>query len=137
MPDAVAPAWSDLHDLALVYLALLYSPSASPAVERAPQRAEDARSRLAGLYPGISEARLHRAFHEALLMYVSVAGAPMLDVAVASLRRTLPRPRRLAVLDDLASLAADGSGDRQSAGASFLQYLAVRWDLEARRERSE
>lgn len=139
MPDVAAPAWSDLHDLALVYLVLLYSASThAPRGEASSAPLpEDARRRLAQLYPDVEEAYLHRAFREAFLMHVSVAGASMLEVAVVSLRRTLPRARRVAVLDDLAGLVAE-SGHAEGlhpADLSFIQYLAARWDLEPKRER--
>lgn len=135
------PAWSDLHDLALVYLAFVYSTErekdAGPQVfgretskEPPAARREEARRRLVQRHPEVGEERLRRIFHEAFLMYVGTARAPMLDVAVASLHRALPRPRRVAVLDDLTGLAADDGGDLRASGASFIQYLAFCWELE-------
>jgi hypothetical protein len=130
MPRPVS-AWSDLHDLALVYLAFPHSARASSGPPR------DARRRLAERYPDVSDERLHQAFHEALLMHVGVAGAAMLDVSVASLGQSLPRSHRLAVLDDLAGLASDGADEVDLSGRSFIQSLAVRWDLQSMPGRDE
>lgn len=145
------PAWSDLHDLALVYVMSLYSrvetrglaeaslmetilSGENPPPEGIPH--PDIVRRLGQFHPEVSERRLHQVFQEAFLMYVSVAGASMLDVAVVSLHRSLPRPRRLAVLNDLAGLASS-SDELYSAGAAFVQYLAARWDLEPNPGRGE
>ena len=170
-----APAWSDLHDLALVYHALLYSAldeeersvrekarerlrtdrlddevslTSAEGQERLAQASrlrkpqspgplfENALRRLVQLYPEVHDARWHQVFQEAFLMYVGVASTPMLDVAVASLGSALPRTRRLAVLNDLAGLASEGKEVPSSSGLSFIQYLAVRWDLTSVPERS-
>ena len=171
-----APAWSDLHDLALVYHALLYSAldeeersgrkkarerlrtdrlvgdevslTSTEGQERLGQASrlrkpqspgplsENALRRLVQLYPEVHDARWHQVFQEAFLMYVSVASTPMLDVAVASLGSALPRTRRLAVLNDLTGLASEGKEVPSPSGLSFIQYLAVRWDLTSVPERS-
>lgn len=131
MPDAATLSWSDLHDLALIYLVLLHRPgrpSARSGEVPAPLQAA-ARRHLAHFYPDAGEARLRRVLHDALIMYVGIGGAPMLDVSVASLRRALPRPYRAAVLDDLAGLA-ESEGDLLPGRMAFLQDLAYHWDLD-------
>lgn len=124
------PAWGPLHDFALICLALMHGTDE----EAGPAEDEAVLHILAERYPEAGPERTRRALHEAMLTYIGVAGNQMLDIAVVSLRQTLPKQRRIALLDDLASIAsADGSV--MPAEVSFIQHLAREWDVEQELQR--
>lgn len=117
--------WSSLHELALIYLALTHSSEA----EVRPPDMDTVQTMLKTWYPGASPARIEAALQEALLAYVSDTGELMLSVAVASLRQTMPRDQRIAVLSDLTDIAlADGFIVPDEA--SFIEKLAQEWGIE-------
>lgn len=124
------PPWSPLHDFALICLALMHGASTEihPAEDEAVQHI------LTERYPEAGPDRIRRAMHDAMLTYIGAAGDQMLNIAVASLRQTLPKQRRITLLDDLASIAS-ADGAVVPAEVSFIQHLAREWDVEQELQR--
>ncbi len=126
LPQAPQAAWSSLHDLALVHLALAHGTGA----ERIRAGSQVAIHDLVHAWaPETDEDALAHVMDEALLAYVSLTGDHMLDIAIATLHQLLARDQRLAVLSDLADLVVT-SGLLFPGGASYIQRLAQDWDLE-------
>lgn len=118
-------AWSPLHEMALIYLALLNSSdddlrSDSVAVTR---------DLLRSWFPDIDDQRLDQVIEDVLLIQLSTLSDRMLSTAVESLRQSMPRDQRIAVLSELADVAmADGFVIPDEA--SFIERLAQEWDIE-------
>lgn len=118
-------AWSSLHEMALLYLTLLHSTSEEDQADHV----ATARDLLLTWFPDLDDRRLERVIQQALLVHVGEAGDRMLATAVESLRQSMPRDQRIAVLSDLADLAmADGFVVPDEA--SFIERLAQEWDIE-------
>jgi len=118
-------AWSSLHEMALIYLALLHSSDhdlRSDSVELT-------REVLLDWFPDVDEQRLNHVIHDALLVEVSTLGDEMLTTAVEALRQSMPRDERIAVLSDLADVAMS-DGFVVPDEASFIERLAQDWDIE-------
>jgi uncharacterized tellurite resistance protein B-like protein len=64
-----------------------------------------------------------------LLVYVSLWGEKMLEVAVASLRRDLPEQQRAEILLDIASMVCEG-GLYYPDDADFIERIAQAWAVE-------
>ena len=118
-------AWNSLHEMALIYLSLLHSSEEDFRTERT----ELTRDLLVTWFPDVDDERLDRVIHRALLVHISEAGDQMLATAVESLRQSMPRDQRIAVLSELADIAmADGLVVPDEA--SFIERLAQEWDIE-------
>lgn len=118
-------AWSALHEMALIYLALLYSSERDLRTDSTAMTHD----LLVTWFPDVGERRLDRVIQEALLVHVSEFGDQMLTTAVESLHQSMPRDQRIAVLSDLADIAmADGFVVPDEA--SFIERLAQEWDIE-------
>lgn len=118
-------AWSPLHEMALIYLALLNSSDDDLRTDSA----DMTHDLLVTWFPDVNDQRLERVIREALLVHVSQSGDQMLATAVESLHQSMPRDQRIAVLSDLADIAmADGLVVPDEA--SFIERLAQEWDIE-------
>lgn len=118
-------AWSSLHEMALIYLALLHSSDDDLRADSVAMT----RELLLDWFPDVEEQRLHRVIHDALLVQIGTEGDAMLNAAVEALRQSMPRDQRIAVLSDLADVAmADGFVIPDEA--SFIERLAQEWDIE-------
>lgn len=118
-------AWSALHEMALIYLALLNS---SDDELRRDSRSLT-RELLLDWFPDVDDQRLDRVIQDALLVQLGPASDHMLTTAVEALRQSMPRDQRIAVLSDLADVAmADGFVIPDEA--SFIERLAQEWDIE-------
>jgi uncharacterized tellurite resistance protein B-like protein len=121
-PDA---EWTPLHDLALVYLALMHRPDN----EINPAEMATMIEKLHGWHPVTDPDLVGKVVQDVLLIYMSGASEQMVETSAASLRETLPRNQRLAVLNDLADIAfADGS--IVPGEVSFIQQLALDWGID-------
>jgi len=119
------PAWSSMHEMALIYLTLLNS--SDDQVRR--DSVAMTRDLLLDWYPDVEKGRLDQVIREALLLQLGPASEQMLTTAVEALRQSLPRDQRIAVLSDLADVAmADGFVIPDEA--SFIERLAQEWDIE-------
>ena len=118
-------AWSTLHEMALIYLALLNSSDDDLRQDSMSMT----RDLLLDWFPDVDEQRLDRVIQEALLLQLSPSSDHMLTTAVEALRQSMPRDQRIAVLSDLADVAmADGFVIPDEA--SFIERLAQEWDIE-------
>lgn len=122
--------WSALHELSLVYLTLVYHPGRARFPEEARSEGRTlVHETLRMWYPDASDERINRALQEALLVHISPMREQMLAIAVNSLRQSMPRDQRIAVLSDLADLAME-EGFVVPDEASFIERLARDWDIE-------
>lgn len=118
-------AWSPLHEMALIYLALLHSSDHDLRTDSVALT----RDVLLDWFPDVDEERLDHVIQDALLVEVSTLGDEMLNTAVEALRQSMPRDERIAVLSDLADVAMS-DGFVVPDEASFIERLAQDWDIE-------
>jgi hypothetical protein len=64
-----------------------------------------------------------------LLVYMSPQRDDMIDTAIVSVYESMPKPTRIAVLNDLADIAS-ADGIIVGGEIGFIQDLARRWDVE-------
>ena len=116
--------WSTLHDLGLIYLALTHGADASLAASEQNAMAR----KLAEWGRGIEAdpERVDDVMDEVMLVYMSDRSEKMLESAVMSVEQSMPKPLRIAVLNELAELAsADGSVVRTLATFSALVNVSM------------
>ena len=117
--------WSSLHDVALLYLALAHGTD----MEIDPSEQTTMVDRLKEWYPEIGSSRAQRILHEVMLTYRGGHSRHMVEVAMASIKGSMPKDERIAVLNDLADVAtADGA--LVPGEVSFIRDLARYWELE-------
>lgn len=123
--------WSSVHELALVYLTLVYNPERGEHPEEAirSEGQQMIHETLRMWYPEVGNERVARALHEAMLVHISPMREHMLSIAVTSLRQSMPRDQRIAILSDLADLAMN-DGLIVPGEVSFIERLAQDWDIE-------
>jgi hypothetical protein len=117
-------SWSLLHDLGLIYLSLAHGTDA----EIDPQETDVMIDKLRRWQPEVEPQNLRRILDDVMLAYVSAPHLEMLETSVASIAETVPLGQRIAILNDLAEIAAvDG---RVVVGeVEFIQQLAERWGV--------
>lgn len=117
-------AWSSMHEMALVFIALMQYGHG--------ERTDDLAAVYTMLdlwYPEVDEARAEQVVRDALLTFVGNAREQMLDVSIAALHQSMPRDQRIAVLTDLFDIAL-AEGFIVPDEAAFIQRLARAWDIE-------
>jgi uncharacterized tellurite resistance protein B-like protein len=127
MPETKAeyPEWTNLHDLALIYLALTHGADA----ELDNTESEVMALKLQAWHEAIDLDRIRRVMQEVMLVYMSGQGDQMLEAAIASVGTSMSKPRRIAVLNDLADIAS-ADGMIVMGEVNFIQQLAREWDVE-------
>jgi hypothetical protein len=125
MDDNGPTTWSPLHDLALIYLALTHGADS----DLDPTEMEAMSIKLQDWEPGMGLKRIKTVMNEVLLVYMSPHRDDMIDTAVVSVYESMPKPTRIAVLNDLADIAS-ADGIIVGGEISFIQDLARRWDVE-------
>lgn len=119
-------SWSPVHDLALIYLALTHGADA----EIDPNEMSVMAQKLRQWTPEQASSKLSDVLEEVMLVYVGESRAQMLDTSVASLRQSIPKKQRIAILNDLADIAsADGMIVPGEVG--FIQHLAQQWEVDS------
>lgn len=126
MPKAAdSLSWTPVHDLALIYLALTHGADAEIDPNEMSVMAEKLRQWASDENPD----QLSDVLEEVMLVYVGESRAQMLDTSVASVRESIPKKERVAILNDLADIAsADGMIVPGEVG--FIQHLAHQWELD-------
>lgn len=123
--DREYPEWTTLHDLALIYLALTHGADADlDAAE-----SEAMAVKLKAWNEAIDLERIRRVMQEVMLVYMSGSSDQMLETAIASVGTSMSKPRRIAVLNDLADIAS-ADGMIVMGEVTFIQQLAREWDVE-------
>lgn len=123
--DREYPEWTTLHDLALIYLALTHGADADlDAAE-----SEAMAVKLKAWNEAIDLERIRRVMQEVMLVYMSGSSDQMLETAIASVGTSMSKPRRIAVLNDLADIAS-ADGMIVMGEVNFIQQLAREWDVE-------
>lgn len=125
MQDNEPTTWSALHDLALIYLALTHGADA----DLDPSELDAMSVKLQDWQPGSGLKRIRQIMNEVLLVYMSSQRDDMIDTAVVSVYESMPKPTRIAVLNDLADIAS-ADGIIVGGEVGFIQDLARRWDVE-------
>lgn len=119
------PAWTTMHDLALIYLALTHGADA----ELDSAEVDAMSSKLQAWGHDVDRDRVRKVMHEVMLAYMAESGDQMLETAIASVGETLNKPRRIAVLNDLADIAS-ADGMVVMGEVNFIQQLAREWDVD-------
>ncbi len=117
--------WGAQHDLALLYLALVHGTDLK--IEEVEY--ETMMEKLQAWYPKLNRPRAQKVLQEVMLTYLSGHSREMVDAAVASLKASMDRERRIAVLNDLADLAS-ADGTIVPGEVSFIQHLARFWEVD-------
>lgn len=117
--------WGSLHDLALLYLALAHGTD----LEIDPAEQSTMIEKLTAWEPGISSDHVSKIFDEVMLTYLGGYSREMLDAAVASIKDSMDKSHRIAVLNDLAELAS-ADGAIVPGEVSFIQDLAQFWEVD-------
>ena len=126
-PTSSGPSdWGELHDLALLYLALAHGTD----FEIDPAEQSTMIEKLQAWEPSLPEAQATKIFEEVMLTYLGGYSREMLDASVASLKDTMDKRHRIAVLNDLAELAS-ADGAIVPGEVSFIQDLARFWEVDA------
>jgi hypothetical protein len=124
-PVSEIEEWGTLHDLALLYLAFMHG---SRAI-KAPFTTQSVVRKMQYWQPQYDADTLRALLSNVLLVYVSLWGEKMLEVAVASLRRDLPEQQRAEILLDIASMVCEG-GLYYPDDADFIERIAQAWAVE-------
>lgn len=114
-----------MHDLALIYLALTHGADA----ELDSAEVDAMSSKLQAWGHDVDRDRVRKVMHEVMLAYMAESGDQMLETAIASVGETLNKPRRIAVLNDLADIAS-ADGMVVMGEVNFIQQLAREWDVD-------
>ncbi len=117
--------WSPVHDLALVYLALMHGADA----QIDPAETATMNEKLKTWAKNFTPEKLDDIIRHVMLVYVGENGRRMLDASVVSLRQSLAKGQRIAILNDLADIAS-ADGMLASGEVNFIQQLALLWDVE-------
>lgn len=118
-------SWSRLHDLSLIYLALTHGDDPDAGTPEGESVFQTLRRRN----PQTDPESIQRALHEAMLVYIGATSDQMLEISVEALAQALGREQHLAILEDLADIAAV-DGQVAPADVAFIQQLARRWNVD-------
>ncbi len=119
--------WTSLHDLGLVYLALAHGTDTELSGDEKVMMGEKLQEwsdRTSFPVKGISEI-----LDDVMLVYMGQSSNQMLQASVVSLKQSLEKPLRIAVLNDLADVAS-ADGQLVEGEISFIQYLVREWNVE-------
>ncbi len=126
------PAWSLLHDMALLGIVLAHSTDN----ELSPHEIGAILERLGAWQPELSKEALHEVFRVALHAYSAQPDREMLTTSMRSIREALPPIQRIAFLDDLLHIArADGHINENEE--AMLHALSKGWSVDIRLTRTQ
>jgi len=114
-----------MHDLALIYQALAHSTDERLSI----QEVNAIAVKLNAWDEGFDLDRIKTIMHEVMLVYVGGTAQQMLEASIASLAQSLPKERRIKILNDLADIAT-ADGVIVIGEVNFIQHLARAWDIE-------
>ena len=117
--------WSNLHDLALIYLFVAHG--ADEEIDEAEQDAMA--SRLGAWDEEADTEHIQRTLDEVMLAYAGPHSRDLLNTAMVSLKDSMDRSHRIAVLNDLADVAS-ADGVLLPGEVRFIQQLAYYWEIE-------
>ena len=118
------PAWSVLHDIALLCIVLAHSTDNDLSEVEIAAILE----RLQDWAPELSEDDVRGILREALAVYAEQPDRETLQRSIEAVRHTLPLMQRLVLLDDLVYIAhADGAYDELEQ--ELIAALAQMWDV--------
>ena len=117
--------WSAMHDVALLYLALAHGTD----FEIDPAEQLTMVERMEAQFPNAHRSRMQRVFDEAMLTYLSGYSREMVDASMASIKESMDKGRRIALLNDLAELAS-ADGAIVPGEVAFIQQLARFWEVD-------
>lgn len=120
-----APGWSAVHDLGLVYLSLLYGVDLGSD----PAESDVVHHKLQAWFPDEEPNRIRRIMDEVMLVFISTYCDLMLETAVVSIRLSMSKSKRFAVLQDLMDIAS-ADGLIVPDEVQFIQQIAHEWDLD-------
>lgn len=118
--------WSTLHDLGLIYLALAHGADADLVQ---PEKREMALKLHEWNVDVDDGPAVDEVMHEVMLTYMSDKSDHMIESAVLSVAQSMPKPLRIAILNDLADMAS-ADGQVIASEVTFIQHLAQAWGVE-------
>ena len=121
------PDWTALHDLGLVYLALAHGSDTDLSPDERNLMGEKLQEWSDRASQPMQET--DKVLNDVMLVYMGGSGDQMLRASVVSLKETLDKPLRVAVLNDLADVAS-ADGQLVEGEISFIQRLVREWDVE-------
>jgi len=119
--------WGLVHELAFVYILVAHGTTedlSSPQIDVALARLQEWR-------PDLSEERVREVFRRALQVYADEPARALIQESVVALKSALPLAQRLAILDDLYTVArADGGLTEDER--TLVREFARAWDVNVR-----
>jgi uncharacterized tellurite resistance protein B-like protein len=117
--------WSSLHDVALIYLALAHGTDLE--IDDAEQ--DKMVERIDAWQTGQKVVRTEKILDEVMLTYLGSHSREMVEASMVSLKESMNREQRIAILNDLADLAS-ADGTLVPGEISFIQQLATFWEMD-------
>jgi len=121
------PAWSVMHDIALMYLIMAHGTDGSLSDVEIKTMIE----RLGEWEPGLDEEAIRSILRTSLEYYAQSPNENDIKDSVLAIKNALPRAQRLVVLDDLVTIAkADGTvkvGEKE-----IIEMLSSAWNVDVR-----
>ncbi|MEM6645037.1 MAG: TerB family tellurite resistance protein [Bacteroidota bacterium] len=125
MAHAIYDSWTEAHDLSLLYLTLMHGTEQ----EMGDFEVRMVAACLEARCPDLDPITARRILDYVLLIFISRTGQLMLETTIASLAKSMARPDRLAVVQDLVNIASS-DGIVMPAEMQFISHVAHEWDLE-------
>jgi len=119
--------WMELHEMALLYVALAHGTDH----ELADAEIRTGIALLRTWAPKYPQNIAEKTFQEVLLSYIGQERDQLIQLAAEGLRQSLPAAAQVGILNDLTDLA-HADGKLLPLEVSFIQQLAGYWDLSAR-----
>jgi uncharacterized tellurite resistance protein B-like protein len=119
--------WSLVHELAFIFIAVAHSPTN----DLSDVEIDAALNRLRGWRPDLSKEEVREVFRRALQVYAECPEQSLIEDSLDALKEALPPIQRLAVLDDLHTVAR-ADGDLTDTERDLLMGLARAWDVNVR-----
>lgn len=119
--------WGLIHELAFLYIIVAHSSNDDLATEEIDAILE----RLGEWQPDLTREELREVVRRALQVYAEEPGQSIIEESVGALKEALALVQRLAVLDDLATVAkADGA--LTATERELIRNLSTAWDVNVR-----
>ena len=125
MARSIYNAWTEAHDLSLLYLTLMHGTEQ----EMGDFEVRMVAACLEARCPDLDPISARRILDYVLLIFISKTGRLMLETTIASLAKSMARPDRLAVVQDLVNIASS-DGIVMPKEIQFITHVAHEWDVD-------
>lgn len=121
---ALAPEWTLLHDIALLYVVLAHAGDG----DLTPPELELMQDRLADWQPDMPREAIRSVLSTAMTWYQQGPNLNLLQRTVASMRDKMPAMHRLLLLDDMLHIA-EADGDLAAHEKELIQNFSEAWGV--------